>query len=201
MLIDSFLKYKGWEGNHKDGNFPLSPWIIADALSIVHDTYLKGRLKQEAKKHANAMMKCYDHLNKDFFRAFSFEEGLLITDKMNHFDDYLHDDFESFRMSVMKPLMDYPQEVRETVAGLCLCKFLAIQIEYLYELMYRDPLGRVAKDINITGLRHHACEMFNTFKAQRKADYIDLNDIPMVQESLNNIITKTRDFINAWEED
>jgi tRNA/tmRNA/rRNA uracil-C5-methylase (TrmA/RlmC/RlmD family) len=62
-------------------------------------------------------------------------------------------------------------------------------------------LGRVAKDINITGLRHHACEMFNTFKAQRKADYIDLNDIPMVQESLNNIITKTKDFINAWEED
>lgn len=201
MLIDSFMKYKGWSGNHKGGNYPLVPYILADALSIAHDTYLKGRLKFEAKRHANKMMKCYDHLNKDFFRAFSFEEGLLITDRMNKFDDYLHNDFEIFRMAVIKPLMNYPQEVREIISGLCLCKLLATQIVYLYNLMYRDQYGRPLVDRNIQGIKHHAYEMFSAFKSTRKADYIDLNDIPAVQTSLENIITHTREFIDSWKDE
>lgn len=201
MLIDSFIKHKGWSGNHRGGNFPLAPYILADALSIAHDTYLKGKLKQEAKKHANAMMKCYDHLNKDFFRAFTFEESLLITEKMNMFDTYLHNDFEIFRMAVMKPLMDYPQETREIISGLCLCKLLAIQIDYLYGLMYRDQHGRPLVDKNIQGLKYHAFEMFRAFKAARKADYIDLGDIPTVQSSLNNIIKHTQDFIDSWKDE
>lgn len=201
MLIDSFLKYKGWEGNHKDGNFPLSPWILADALAIVHDTYLKGRLKFEAKKHANAMMKCYDHLNKDFFRAFSFEESLLITERMNKFDEYLHNDFEIFRMAVMKPLMDYPQETREIIAALCLCKFLALQIDFLYNLMYNDQWGRPLVDRNIQGIKHHAFEMFSAFKTTRKADFINLDDIPAVQQSLINIVKRVQEFIDDWKEE
>ena len=201
MLIDSFLKYKGWQGNHKDGNFPLSPWILADALAIVHDTYLKGRLKFEAKKHANAMMKCYDHLNKDFFRAFSFEESLLITERMDKFDDYLHNDFEIFRMAVMKPLMNYPQETREIIAALCLCKFLALQIDFLYNLMYHDQWGRPLVDRNIQGIKHHACDMFSAFKTTRKADFINLDDIPPVQQSLINIVKRVQEFIDDWKEE
>lgn len=199
MLIDSFLKYKGWDGNHKGNNQPLAPFILADALAIAHDTYLKGRLKQEAKKYANAMMKCYDRLNKDFFRAFTFEETLLITDKMDKFDDYLHNDFEIFRFAVMKPLIDYPQKVQEEIAGMCLCKFLAIQMEYIYSVMYRDQYGRTIPDANISGILHNACRMFSSYKTKRKADFIDLSDIPAIELSVKNIITRTQEFINDLE--
>lgn len=201
MLIDSFIKYKGWGGDYKRDNFPLAPYILADALAIAHDDYLKGRLKHGAKKHANKMMECYDHLNKDFFRAFTFEETLLITDKMDTFGEHLHHEFEEFRMAVMSPLSDYSQEIRETIAGLCLCKLLAIQIDYLWSLMYRDQWGRPLENTYIKGIKHNACEMFNQYKANRKKDCIDLNDVPRVQESVNNIIKKTREFIDAWEED
>ena len=208
-LIESFLKYKGWGESNKECNFALTPYIIADALAIAYDAYLKGRLKQEAKRHANEMMKCYDHLNKDFFRAFNEQEVSIIVDKMDYFDDYLHNDFEIFRMAIMKPLMDYPLEVRETVAGLCLCKFLAIQMDYLYSLMYRDQYGRVLNDKYgktrdfeyIKGIKHHACEMFSAYKTKRRHDYIDLNEIPIVQESVNNIIRKTREFIDDFDKE
>lgn len=200
-LIESFVKYKGWQGSHKDGNFAIMPWLIADALKEAHDKYLKGRLKQNAKKHANSMMMCYDHLNKDFFRAFTLEEGVFITDKMNEYEDFIEEDFDRFLKSVMTPLSNYPQDVRETVAALCLCKFLAIQIDYLYSLMYRDQWGRTLPDMWITGIKYHACEMFSAFKARRTQDYIDLNQIPMVQENVNNIIIRTREFIDGFDKE
>ena len=200
MLIDSFLKYKGWSGNGKDGNFPLLPYIFADALYLAHDAYIKGKLTKKAKFHANRMMDCYWHLNKDFFRAFNEQETEMVVNKMDEFDDYIHNDMEFFRMSVMKPLMSYPSEIRELCAGVCVCKLLACHMEYVYGVIYRDPYGRAIKDQYISGIKHHACEMFNQFRVDKPKDYVDLNDIPMVQQSVLNISKRIKEFADSWNE-
>lgn len=199
MLIDSFLKYKGWTSNKKSGNLPLLPFIMADALYIAHDTYIKGRLKQEAKFHANKMMECYHRLNHDFFKAFSKEEQNELVEKMDRFDDYLHNDFEILRMAVMKPIMHQPVKTREIVSGLCIIKLLACHAEYIYSVLYRDSLGRVVPDQNIQGMKHHACEMFRHYSAKHGSDNINLNDAPMVEQSCCNISKRILEFINDWE--
>lgn len=199
MLIDSFLKYKGWTSNKKSGNLPLLPFIMADALYIAHETYIKGRLKQEAKFHANKMMECYHRLNHDFFKAFSKEEQNELVEKMDSFDDYLHNDFEILRMAVMKPIMHHSAETREIISGLCIIKLLACHAEYIYSVLYRDTLGRVVPDQNIQGMKHHACEMFRHYSAKHGSDNINLNDIPVVEQSCCNISKRILEFINDWE--
>lgn len=199
MLIDSFLKYKGYTSNKKSDNLPLLPFIMADALYLAHERYIKGRLNFKPKFHANRMMKCYHRLNHDFFRAFSQEEQDELVEKMDSFDDYLHNDFEVFRMAVMKPIMHYPIEKREVVAGLCIIKLLACQIHYIYSVIYRDSLGRVVPDWGIQGIKHHACEMFRLYSAMHGSDNIDLNDVPMVEQSVNNISKRILEFIDNWQ--
>lgn len=201
MLIDSFLKYKGYTSNKKSGNLPLLPFIMADALYIAHDTYLKGRLKQEAKFHANKMMECYHRLNHDFFKAFSKEEQDELVEKMDSFDEYLHNDFEVFRMAVMKPIMHYPIETREVVAALCIIKMLACHAEYVYSVIYRDGLGRYVPDQNIQGLKHHACEMFRQYSAKHGSDNINLNDVPIVEQCCTNISKRILEFIDNWKDE
>lgn len=199
MLIDSFLKYKGYTSNGKSGNQPLLPFIMADALYIAHDTYLKGRLRHKAKYHANKMMECYHKLNHDFFKAFSREEQNEIIDRMDKFDDYLHNDFEVFRMTVMKPIMHHPVETREIVSAMCIVKLLACHAEYIYSVIYRDSLGQVVPDKNIQGIKHHACEMFRQYSAIHGSDNINLNDIPVVQLCCNNISKRILEYIDDWK--
>lgn len=201
MLIDSFLKYKGYTSNKKQGNLPLLPFIMADALYIAHDTYLKGHLKQEAKYHANKMMECYHRLNHDFFKAFSREEQDELVEKMDNFDDYLHNDFEMLRIAVTKPIMHYPIKTRDVVAALCIVKLLACHIEYMYSVMYRDPLGRIVPDTNIQGIKHHAYEMFRQYSAKHGSDNINLNDEPAVSLCINNISKRILEFIDDWKDE
>ena len=201
MLIDSFLKYKGYTSNKKSGNAPLSPFIMADALYVAHDTYLKGHLKQEAKYHANKMMECYHRLNHDFFKAFSREEQDELVEKMDSFDDYLHNDFEMLRMAVTKPIMHYPIKTRNVVAALCIVKLLACHTEYLYSVIFRDPLGNPIPNSNIQGIKHHACEMFRHYSAKHGSDNINLNDEPAVSLCVNNISKRISQFIDNWKDE
>lgn len=199
MLIDSFLKYKGYTSNKKSGNLPLLPFIMADALYLAHESYIKGRLNQKAKFHANKMMECYHRLNHDFFKAFSQEEQNELVEKMDSFDEYLHNDFEVFRMVVMKPIMHHPVETREIVAGLCIIKLLACHAQYIYSVIYTDSLGREVPDKNLQGIKHHACEMFRHYSAKHGSDNINLNDVPMVQQCCNNISKRILEFIDNWQ--
>jgi hypothetical protein len=147
------------------------------------------------------MMECYHKLNHDFFKAFSREEQNEIIDRMDKFDDYLHNDFEVFRMTVMKPIMHHPVETREIVSAMCIVKLLACHAEYIYSVIYRDALGQVVPDRNIQGIKHHACEMFRQYSATHGSDNVNLNDISTVQLCCNNISKRILEYIDDWKDE
>lgn len=200
-LIDSFLKYKGWSRNNASTVAPLMPYIMADALYVAYESYIKGKVQQKVKHHANEMMKCYSRFNKDFFRAFNQEETDEVIERMDEFDNSLHNDFEILRMSIMSPLMKYPLEKQELISGLCLCKLLACHAEYLFSVVYRDQYGRRLMDANLAGIKHHACAMFREYSVKHGADNIDLSHIPEVEQSILNISTNMRIFLDKWEDE
>ena len=201
-LLTTFLHAHGWTSNGKTIMGVFIPYLLADLVYLTHDEYLKGRLKQKAKKHCNAMMDSYDKFIHDFFKPLNEALTDEAVDMMDEFGRFIHNDLEIFRLATIQPLSGYPLEFRKTLSAICVCRLLCAHADRTWTLLFSDPMGKHEVNPHLASMEHNSAEMFRWFtKDYQSADIlnIDLPDFPIVRESMCRVSDRILEFIKEYD--
>lgn len=200
-LIDTFLKAKGWQkGSEKTHIAPFLPYLVADALYLVHEEHLKGQLKQKAKRHANKMMEAYHRFIHDFFACFPREQQNELIAMMDALDTHIHNDIEVLRMQAQNVVIAMPPEQRNIFSAVAAVRVLSANIKYSWQSIYRRSASEAIPNKDIDGIYHHGCELFREYSKNtpRYLEHTDLGNYPHIQQAEKALINSIIGFIEKY---
>ena len=202
-LIDTFLKAKGWQkGSEKTHIAPFLPYLVADALYLVHDEHLKGKLKQKAKMHANKMMDAYHRFIHDFFACFPSEQQNELIAMMDALDTHIHNDIEVLRMQAQNVVIEMPPEQRNIFSAVAAVRVLSANIKYSWQSIYRRSASEAIPNKDIDAIYHHGCELFREYSKNtpRYLEHTDLGNYLHIQQAEKALINSIIGFIEKYNE-
>lgn len=214
-LVDKFLEYKGFERERGNCNAPIMPNILADSLYLCWDEFLKGKLKQECKKHANRMIQCYHRFNREFFAGFDGNQKDILVDAMDEFSEYVSNELKLFRIAVKNRLKSINREDREMLSHIAVCGFLASQANDIWGIIYRNSYilrqrsgfnivtcGEKDRDKNLYGMLIASRELLHAYSKKcitKDMQGMNLEDDADVMSSMKRFESRVMKFIEHWK--
>lgn len=191
-LLDTYLSYNHLVINTKskeikpDGNI-FMPMLLMDAMNVLYKEYIeKLPLKHREKQIRTRWHDAYKHFIAQEFMAFDDDQKCEICDKMNEFEDAIHNEVEMFRVVAMERFMQYDTEVRLTLSATLACNILAQSAEYLWNAMR----GRSKSNMYINSVVNWSHEFLNIYgdkKLERAPKKIDLNAFEDIRISVGRL--------------
>ena len=183
------MRHKGWPAESVSDERILAPFIVADSAYVIYEDYIKPlKLKFQYKKHINNFMRCYDALNKDFFKAFNEEETGYVIDKMDDLHSAIATDIELLRLSIIGHFSQYSLEIRNNLGSFMALLHLTQCARILYgELVKKSTYDGLvpARNEHLEGMMSYADELFAAYSRQYavKSRGVDLNDIKEIADT------------------
>lgn len=193
-LLDTYLDYhnltilprKGAKEPTRDG-MPFMPMLLMDAMNMLYEEYIAPLpLKHREKQIRTRWHEAYKHFMAQEFMAFDDDQKEEICDKMNEFEDAIHNEVEMFRVVAMERFMQYDTEVRLTLSATLACNILAQSAEYLWNAMR----GRSKSNMYINSVVNWSHEFLNIYgdkKLERAPKKIDLNAFEDIRISVGRL--------------
>ena len=147
-MIDTYLRKIGIRRLQGETLEPLMPFLLGDAIyQIFNEDIAHLDLRHELKKIRNDWVNAYGRLNGLFFRAFTTEQSIEVTDLMDDFEAYIHNDLMVLRCQVMQILGDeIGFEDKKVITSALLCHVLAQAAQCVWKDVYKvrvpKPGGR-----------------------------------------------------------
>lgn len=213
-LVEKFISHKGFEKERGGTNAPLMPNILADSVYLCWDEYLKGKLKQECKRHSNRMISCYRKFNREFFQGFDKNQIDILVDVMDEFSDFVSNELKLFKMSVRNRLKHIDREHREMISHIALCKFLTSQANDIWGIIYRKSYvlqqrggqittcGEKDREPNLYGMYVASRELlsaYTKYNVPEEQRGIDLADDTDIKSSMKRFEARVMEFIRQWK--
>ena len=153
-MIDTYLRTIGITRIQGETLEPLMPFLLGDAIYQIYNKDIKPLpLKHEEKKVRGQWAKAYDRFNRSFFRAFSNEQSIEITDLMDDFEEYIANDLMVLRCQVLQILGDHiPFEQRQVITSALLCHVLAQAAQCVWKDVYKVRIIRNGKTLREEGV-------------------------------------------------
>lgn len=194
-LLNTYLKAKGWRSSG-NSHEPLLPYIMSDAVYIIHNEYIPAiHLTQEAKMYSNRMMKNYNHMNHQFFKIFSPAEQEQIVDIMDSFSEYIHNEVEILRMTVMQRMEKYPTAIRMNSSVLV----ALVHLSECAKITWHNIYGKIPNK-ELDAIAYNAQRLLQAYGDRYVSDTLNLNSCPEVVQASINLINKIKKFIEEkWE--
>lgn len=156
-LLDTYLDYhnltilprKGAKEPTRDG-MPFMPMFLMDVMNYwLYDDYIAPlAIKHREKQIRTRWHEAYKHFMSGFFMAFNDDQKEEICELMDGFRDYIHDEVEIFRMTVMSKFMQYDIEVRLVLSATLASNVLAQSAEWLWDVMHsRKKSNKYISDV------------------------------------------------------
>jgi hypothetical protein len=193
-LLSTYLDYhhltilprKGCERATSDG-MPFMPMLLMDAMNMLYDEYIAPLpLRHREKQLRTRWHEAYKHYISQEFMAFNDDQKCEICDKMNEFEDAIHNEVELFRVTVMSKFMKYDTDVRLAISAILGCNILAQSAEYLWIAMR----GRKKANVYITSVVDWSQKLLNEYgnnRIERNAEPIDLNTYQDLSIATNKV--------------
>lgn len=162
-IVDVYLAYKHkkrTKGKRENLLF-LMPFYIMDACYQIYCKDIKDlpckHMMKQAKKRWDV---CYHRYTTDFFRAFNEDQMEFITDRMDDFNDYIHNSVVILKSKVISQIPDSVSfDDKKVLAALLLCNVLAQAAQHLHGNMYRHSDMSKEVDMNIEGVKKASYDM------------------------------------------
>lgn len=146
-MIDKYLRSIDKRRVQGDTMEPLMPFLLGDAIYMIYNADIAHlSLRHEAKKARNQWAECYGRFNRPFFKAFTGDESLEVTDLMDDFEEFIGNELTILRGQVMLILGDsIPFDKRYTITSALLCHVLAQCAQHswgnVYKVAHRTMAG------------------------------------------------------------
>jgi hypothetical protein len=163
------------------------PMLLMDAMNMLYDEYIAPLpLRHREKQLRTRWHEAYKHYISQEFMAFNDDQKCEICDKMNEFEDAIHNEVELFRVTVMSKFMKYDTDVRLAISAILGCNILAQSAEYLWIAMR----GRKKANVYITSVVDWSQKLLNEYgnnRIERNAEPIDLNTYQDLSIATNKV--------------
>ena len=175
------------------------PFIIMDAVYQLYCTYIKPmNVKGQLAQIRNHWSKTYSQFNQHFFRSFDEDQIDYVVDKMDAFDEYIHNDLEIARISIMDCFRQEGETMQVVASACVLCGVLAVAANTVWKRVHRvtlprskyRPYGRTISEENplLTILEKVPYKYLNKYRGE--VGNIDISNDPKVEAAVNVLCRK-----------
>lgn len=140
-LLDTYLEknnlillpLKGETEVKRDGMI-FMPILLMDVMNTIYLSFIGRKKLIHNEKHISKIWdKEYIQYISSELRAFDYEQQLEMCDIMDSFSDYINNDIELFRVSVMNKFMNYDTDIRLVIAASLACNALTQAAHIIYK--------------------------------------------------------------------
>lgn len=133
-----------------------------------------------------------------FMSVFSEDEQFDVCEIMDSFSDFIHNDVEIFRVSIMRQLMKYDLETRVVLSAIIACNHLLQSAQVIWGYNFQDGRGRRDVNDHIRNMEHLSMEFLNEYVKGRKvySDTIALDTLPEVAKASKALCKRMVAFLD-----
>lgn len=201
-ITESYIKHKGFCCSNINDENVLMPFFLADSAYLIYDEQIKPLgLKRELKMYATKFIEAYRSFTKDFFAAFDEEQKDYIVEKMDALFGSIAYDIEVFRMGIINHMVQFPMEVRQTLASLSALMHMT-QCTWIIYLHVFVAQGAPMYNKDLQGMMSFSHSLFQAY-ANQKANRInvdELNKVAAISASSRVLCNRILKFIKLTKE-
>ena len=179
------------------------PYLMLDILQLVANEHLyKVDFQQEETMYFNAMMSQYHRLNSLFFQDLTQEQTDAIIDMFDDFGEYIKNELEIFRLSIIGCIMELPDDFRAVCGSLCVAKLMASQAVRAYTGMYRKEFRAEDPSWNpLRGIEYYCSRLMEHYFARENSLQQDCNlsTVDAVRRAEANVVKKILQFLKEYD--
>lgn len=195
-IVDTYLAYKHkrrTKGKRENLLF-LMPFYIMDTCYQIYCKDIKGLpCRHQMKQAKKRWSVCYHQYTTDFFRAFNQEQTDYIVDRMDEFNDYIHNSLVILKSKVVGLIPGSVSfEDKKILASLLICNVLAQAAQQLYGNMYRNSDMTKQVNMHIEGVKKASYDIAYHYPTSRG---VDLTASDEVMDLINALCKKIMKFL------
>ena len=179
------------------------PYLMLDVMQIVASDHLaKVDFQKEEVLFYNGMMNQYHRLNSLFFQDLTCEQKDAIIDMFDDFGEYIKNELEIFRLSIIGCVMELPDDFRAVCGSLCVAKLMASQAVRAYTGMYRKECRAEDPSWNpLRGVEYNCSKLMEHYFARENSLQQDCNlsSVDAVRRAEANVVKKILKFLKEYD--
>jgi hypothetical protein len=148
------------------------------------------------------MMNQYHRLNSLFFQELTAEQKDAVIDMFDDFGEYIKNELEIFRLSIIGCIMELPDDFRAVCGLLCVAKLMASQAVRAYTGMYRKEFRAEDPSWNpLRGVEYNCSMLMEHYFARENSLEQDCNlsSVDSVRRAEANVVKKILKFLKEYE--
>jgi hypothetical protein len=176
---------------------------MLDVMQIVASDHLaKVDFKKEEVLFYNGMMNQYHRLNSLFFQELACEQKDAVIDMFDDFGEYIKNELEIFRLSIIGCIMELPDDFRAVCGSLCVSKLMISQAVRAWMGMYRKEFrGDDSSFHLLQSMERHIAELMNHYfrRENRLKQDMNLSTVDSVRRAEENVVKKILKFLKEYD--
>jgi hypothetical protein len=179
------------------------PYLMLDVFQIIASDHLaKVDFRKEEQLHYTELMNDYHRLNSLFFQELTQDKQDVIIQMFDDFGEYIHNEVEIFRLSIIGCIMELPDDFRAVCGSLCVSKLMISQAVRAWMGMYRKEFrGDDSSFHLLQSMERHIAELMNHYfrRETRLQNDINLSTVDSVRRAEENVVKKILKFLKEYD--
>ena len=178
-------------------------YLMLDVFQIIASEHLNSLdFRKEEQLHYTELMNDYHRLNSLFFQELTAEQKDAVIDMFDDFGEYIKNELEIFRLSIIGCIMELPDDFRAVCGSLCVSKLMISQAVRAWMGMYRKEFrGDDSSFHLLKSMEHHISELMNHYfsRENRLQQDCNLSSVDAVRRAEENVVKKILKFLKEYD--
>ena len=188
---------------NKDMTGIFVPYLMLDVFQIIASEHLNSvDFRKEEQLHYTELMDDYHRLNSLFFQELTAEQKDAVIDMFDDFGEYIKNELEIFRLSIIGCVMELPDDFRAVCGSLCVSKLMISQAVRAWMGMYRKEFrGDDSSFHLLKSMERHIAELMNHYFRRENSLQQDCNlsTVDSVRRAEANVVKKILKFLKEYD--
>lgn len=200
-MVDKWLLSRGMERTSGNGLDPVIPFFMLDiAWNMWAKTVHPLPVKFELKRLRNQFNETYRVFSSRFLSAFSLDESIEITDKMDEFEQYIANDLTITRVQVMNYLTELDYQHKMVCGSLMIVNILCQAAGILWKAVYRGLRSWESHGSEIDMLEKLSLKFMSGYHSSICKEAVDPNRCDPIVAAVYALCHKMTAWLNQEKE-
>lgn len=202
-LLDTYLDYHNLklissskDKPHRDG-MPFMPMFLMHVMNMIYNEYIAPLdLRHKEKQLRTRWIESYKCFRSGFYVPFNDDQKCELVAMMVDFEEYINNEVEIFRTTIMSKFMQYDIETRLVLSATLACNTLAQSAQIIHKAQRRKA------NANIKDVEEWSLKFLNEYadkRIDRTNRNIDLNEYEPLRIASRNLCNRVREFAERCE--
>lgn len=196
-MVDKWLLSRGMTRTSGDGIDPVAPFFMLDiAWNLWNKTVTPLRCKFEMKRIKTMFAEKYKLFSKQFIDAFTLDESIEVTDKMDDLEAYIANHMTVAKVQVMNYLTGISTEQKMVCGSLMIVNILIQSAGILWAAVYKGLHSYESTSLEIAVLERLSTRFMNGYHSAISSEAVDPNRCQPIIDSVTILCKKMVAWLN-----